>query len=137
MFFLTHNDLSYFLSSVFVSLKYFMSKLKVIVLTRHTAIRQNIMKITFIYFKINNTRLIIFFNYRFLILPAIYKINAWKKLKVGLSISKKMVLFASMKSLEKWWQFFLFHLKSFFRFQDIWLFFLTKRHVGETAWLER
>ena len=40
-------------------------------------------------------------------------------LKSDSHLPKKFVLFASMKILKNYEKFFLFHLKSFFRFQDI------------------
>ena len=45
------------------------------------------------------------------------------QLKVGLSSFKKIALLASLKALNKKW--FLFHLKSFFRSQDIYVFVMT------------
>ena len=45
--------------------------------------------------------------------------------KVGLSPSKKLALFASMKALKNYEKCFWFHLKNSFRSQDIEIFVLT------------
>ena len=57
-------------------------------------------------------------------------------IKVGLSFSKKAVLFASMKALQKWWKILFCH-KSSFHSQDFWIFVLTFGHIEKAAWLER
>ena len=58
--------------------------------------------------------------------------------KLGLSPSKnKMLYLLQWKPLENDEKCFLFHLKSSFGFQDIYVFVLTFCSCRKTAWLER
>ena len=58
-------------------------------------------------------------------------------LKSDSHLSKKIILFALVIAFPKWWKYFLFHLKSSFRFQDIETFTLSFWTWRKTAWLER
>ena len=58
------------------------------------------------------------------------EIEVWLFIKVGLSTSKKTLLFASLKALKNYEKCFLFHLKSSLRSQVFLLTFWSCRKNG-------